>query len=146
MAQDDKDRRSAGIEQALGFHLGQAQGSSSRHFAEIAAPLGLTQKQVFALWLIADHPGISQIDLGQRLQMDRATTMGVVNRLQARELIRREKSASDGRKQALHLDPAGEAAVAAARLVVRDHESWLASRFTATELGTLADLLARLHQ
>ena len=146
MAQDEKAPRSGGIEQAPGFHLAQAQGSSSRHFAEIAAPLGLTQKQVFALWLVADHPGISQIDLGQRLQMDRATTMGVVNRLQARGLIRREKSSSDGRKQALYLDPAGEAAIAAARLAVRDHENWLASRFTAAELGILTDLLARLHQ
>ncbi len=131
MTQDEKAPRSGGIEQTPGFRLAQAQGSSGRLFAEIAAPLGLTQKQVFALWLVADHPGISQIDLGQRLQMDRATTMGVVNRLQARGLIRREKSSSDGRKQALHLDPAGEAAIAAARLVVRDHENWLASRFTA---------------
>ena len=134
------------IEQVLSFHLGQAHGVSNRHFAETAAPLGLTQKQVLALWLVADSPGIAQIDLGQRLHMDRATTMGVVNRLRARGLIRREKSASDGRKQALFLEPAGEAAMAAARETVRSHEIWLASRFTRTEWEMLADLLARLHQ
>lgn len=134
------------IEQALSFHLGLANGASNRHFTEIAAALGLTQKQACALWLIADHAGISQIDLGQRLQMDRATTMGVVNRLQARGLVRREKSASDGRKQALHLEPAGEATLAATRQATRDHEAWLTSRFTKAERDTLIELLARLHQ
>lgn len=134
------------IEQALSFHLGQAHGASNRHFTEMAAALGLTQKQVWALWLVADHPGISQIDLGQRLHMDRATTMGVVNRLQARGLIRREKSASDGRKQALQLEPEGEATLAAARQALHDHEGWLASRFSEAERDALADLLARLHQ
>lgn len=134
------------IEQALSFHLGLANGASNRHFTEIAAALGLTQKQVCALWLISEHPGISQIDLGQRLHMDRATTMGVVNRLQARGLIRREKSASDGRKQALHLEPAGAPALTASQQAMRDHETWLASRFTKAERATLTDLLARLHQ
>lgn len=134
------------IEQALSFHLGQAQGASNRHFAQITAALGLTLKQVCALWLIADHPGLSQIELGHKLHMDRATTMGVVNRLQARGLIRRERSASDGRKQALFLEPSGEPVLALARQATRDHEAWLASRFTATERETLIDLLGRLHQ
>lgn len=134
------------IEQALSFHLGQAQGASNRHFTEIAAALGLTLKQVCALWLIAEHPGMSQIDLGHKLHMDRATTMGVVNRLQARGLVRREKSASDGRKQALFLEPSGEPVLTEARQATRDHEAWLASRFTAVEREMLVDLLSRLHQ
>ena len=44
------------IELALSFQLGQAHGASNRHFAQIAAALSLTLKQVCALWLIADHP------------------------------------------------------------------------------------------
>lgn len=139
---DELDR----IELALSFQLGQAHGASNRHFAQIAAALGLTLKQVCALWLIADHPGLSQIDLGHKLHMDRATTMGVVNRLQSRGLVRRERSTSDGRKQALYLEPSSEPVLAEARQVTRDHETWLASRFTATERDTLIDLLGRLHQ
>ena len=78
--------------------------------------------------------------------MDRATTMGVVNRLQSRGLVRRERSTSDGRKQALYLEPSSEPVLAEARQATRDHETWLASRFTATERETLIDLLGRLHQ
>ena len=134
------------IEQTLSFHLGLANGASNRHFADIADALGLTQKQACTLWLIADHPGLSQIDLGHKLHMDRATTMGVVNRLQSRGLVRRERSTSDGRKQALYLEPSSEPVLAEARQATRDHETWLASRFTATERETLIDLLGRLHQ
>lgn len=136
----------APIEQMLSFHLEQARAASNRRFAEMAATTGLTHKQACALWLIGDHPGIAQIDLGQRLQMDRATTMGVVNRLQQRGLIRREKSASDARKQALYLDPLGETVLRSARQALREQDQWLARRFTATERNVLADLLARLHQ
>lgn len=134
------------IELALSFQLGQAHGASNRHFAQIATTLGLTFKQVCALWLIAEHPGLSQIDLGHKLHMDRATTMGVVNRLQSRGLVRRERSTSDGRKQALYLEPSGEPILTLARQATCDHETWLASRFTATERETLIDLLGRLHQ
>jgi DNA-binding MarR family transcriptional regulator len=87
-----------------------------RHFTETFAELGLTQKQVSVLWLVDDHPGIAQTDLAQRLQMDRATTMAIINRLQAKQLLRRDRSAHDGRKQALYLEPEGHAMLARAKL------------------------------
>lgn len=133
-----------GIERIVGFNLRLAHGASHRRFAEALALLDLTQKQVGVLWLVGDHPGIAQIDLGQRLRMDRATTMAVVNRLAARGFVVRERSPSDGRKQALFLTPAGQAALAQARGAVADHEAWLTSRFTAAEVETLRELLARI--
>ena len=96
--------------------------------------------------LVSDHPGISQIDIGQRLRMDRATTMTIVNRLQARDYLRREKSRTDGRKQALFLEPAGKAALAEARRAIAEHEAWVKGRFTEQEVRTLIDLLSRIHE
>src|ERR1044072_7627001 len=91
------------LSEILGFHIRLAHGAVYRHFTETFADLDLTQKQVSALWLVGDHAGLSQIQLGRRLRMDRATTMTIVNRLQDRAYMRREKSASDARKQALHV-------------------------------------------
>ena len=88
---------------------------------------------------------MSQIDVGTRLQMDRATTMTIVNRLQARGYMRREKSATDGRKQALFLTPEGLTILGHAKDAIREHEAWLKSRFTQKELDTLMELLARIH-
>ena len=105
----------AGLNDIVGFHIRLAHGAVYRHFTETFADLDLTQKQVSALWLVNECPGVSQIELGGRLRMDRATTMTIVNRLQQRGYMRRERSASDGRKQALYLTEAGTGALAAER-------------------------------
>jgi DNA-binding MarR family transcriptional regulator len=130
----------------VGFHIRLAHGACYRHFTETFVDLELTQKQVSVLWLVADHPGISQVDLGQRLRMDRATTMTIINRLQARHYLRREKSPSDGRKQALYLEPLGESVLIDAKRAIQDHEAWVKSRFTDSEIKTLMELLERIHE
>ena len=130
----------------VGFHIRLAHGAVYRHFTETFADLGLTQKQVSVLWLADDHPGIAQIEVGRRLRMDRATTMTIVNRLQDRDLMRRERSESDGRKQALHLTPAGAAALVQAKDAIAAHESWLKSRFTDDETQKLVEMLTRIHE
>jgi DNA-binding MarR family transcriptional regulator len=96
--------------------------------------LDLTQKQVSVLWLVDDHPDIAQTDLAQRLRMDRATTMAIVNRLQARTYLVRGKSESDGRKQTLNLTDDGRKVLAVAKEAIRAHEDWLKSRFTDKEV------------
>lgn len=130
----------------VGFHIRLAHGAVYRHFSDTFAELGLTQKQVSVLWLVGENPGVSQIELGSRLRMDRATTMTIVNRLQSRGYLRREKSASDGRKQALHLTSEGEAALEQAKSCIAEHEAWLKSRFTDEEVEKLVEMLERIHE
>jgi len=129
----------------LGFHIRLAHGAVYRHFTETFAALDLTQKQVSVLWLVGDAPGIAQIELGGRLHMDRATTMTIVNRLQERTFLRRERSAQDGRKQAVYLTDAGSAALAQAKRCIAEHEAWLKKRFSGEEIEKLVELLARIH-
>jgi DNA-binding MarR family transcriptional regulator len=130
----------------VGFHIRLAHGAVYRHFTETFAALELTQKQVSVLWLVGDVPGVAQIELGSRLRMDRATTMTIVNRLQARGYLRRERSEIDGRKQALQLTPAGETALVEAKRCIGEHEGWLKARFTAEEAEKLVEMLARIHE
>ncbi len=134
------------IRNIVGFHIRLAHGVTYRHFAETFSDLDLTQKQVSVLWLIDDHPGIAQTDLAQRMRMDRATTMAIVNRLQARAYLLRGKSLSDGRKQTLNLTDSGREALAVAKKATATHERWLKSRFTDKEVETLIELLTRIHQ
>lgn len=129
----------------LGFHIRLAHGAVYRHFMDSFEHLGLTQKQVSVLWLVADHPGIAQTELAQRLQMDRATVMAIVNRLQARDFLERGESTKDRRRQTLTLRPAGKAALAHARTAITEHENWLKSRFNKRELKQLIALLTRIH-
>jgi DNA-binding MarR family transcriptional regulator len=129
----------------LGFHIRLAHGAAYRHFTETFADLGLTQKQVSALWLVSDHPGIGQSDLGRRLQMDRATVMAIVNRLAARGYVERSDHRGDARRRALSLLPEGAAALERARVAIRADDAWLKSRFTKREVALLIDMLTRIH-
>ena len=141
-----KDDDLGELNRIVGFHIRLAHGAVNRHFAESFVDLELTQKQVSVLWLVNGTPGISQIELGQRLRMDRATTMTIVNRLQDRKYLRREKSETDGRKQALYLTPAGTRALEKARVCIGEHEAWLKGRFTENEIDKLVEMLARIHE
>jgi DNA-binding MarR family transcriptional regulator len=135
-----------GLNDILGLRIRLAHGAVYRHFTETFVNLDLTQKQVSSLWLVHDNPGISQIELGGRLRMDRATTMTIVNRLQERAYMRRERSTSDGRKQALYVTEAGAGALAEAKRCIGEHEAWLKARFSAEEIEILVEMLARIHE
>jgi DNA-binding MarR family transcriptional regulator len=134
------------IRDIVGFHIRLAHGAVYRHFTESFADLDLTQKQVSVLWLVGDHPGIAQTDLAQRMRMDRATTMAIINRLEAKRYLVRGKSASDARRQTLNLTQAGQAALLVAKDAIGEHEKWLKSRFSEGEVRQLIALLTRIHQ
>src|SRR6266481_7412186 len=133
------------VRNIVGFHIRLAHGAVYRHFTETFAQLDLTQKQVSALWLVDDHPGIAQTGLAQRMRMDRATTMAIVNRLEAKGYLVRRKSRSDGRKQALNLTAPGRRALSTAKRAIQQHERWLKSRFSQKEVAKLVELLTRIH-
>jgi len=130
----------------VGFHIRLAHGAVYRHFTETFTDLDLTQKQVSVLWLIDDHPGIAQTDLAQRMRMDRATTMSIVNRLQDRGYVVRGQSETDKRRQTLNLTGPGKAMLVRAKEAIFEHEKWLKSRFTDAEIAVLIEMLARIHE
>lgn len=142
---DEGDGRFGALGEIVGFHIRLAHGAAYRHFMETFAQLDLTQKQVSVLWLVADHPGIGQSDLARRLQMDRATVMAIVNRLQARGLVERQEHDHDARRRALVLSEGGRAALGQAKVAIADHERWLTARYSKREVRQLIDLLSRIH-
>lgn len=134
------------IRNIVGFHIRLAYGAVYRHFTETFAHLELTQKQVSVLWLVDDHPDIAQTNLAERMRMDRATTMAIVNRLESRGYLVRGKSKTDGRKQTLNLTDSGRRALVTAKSAIRQHEQWLKSRFTEKEVAKLIEMLTRIHE
>jgi Transcriptional regulators len=143
---DLEDEGIGAIDDIIGFHIRLAHGAAYRHFTETFSELGLTQKMVSVLWLINDHPHIAQADIGRRLQMDRATTMAIINRLEARGLLVRGASTLDRRRQTLTLTADGQDALIEARRCIDEHEQWLKSRFTKREATLLIELLRRIHE
>jgi DNA-binding MarR family transcriptional regulator len=133
------------LDDNLGFHIRLAHGAVYRHFNETFGAIGMTQKQTSVLWLISDNPGIAQIDIAQRLQIDRATMMAITNSLARRDYLQRGSSSVDRRRQTLHLTPSGATALTEALAAIAEHEAWLKARFTIPEVEQLMGLLRRIH-
>src|SRR5437763_16748910 len=109
------------------------------------APVDLTQKQLGVLWLIGANGGVSQVTLARELGMDRASMMAIVDRLQDRGLVVRERSRHDGRRQELYLTLQGRKVLAKAKGIIGKHERWMTERFSEDEIAALMEMLRRLH-
>ncbi len=129
----------------LGYRLRRAQGAMHRDFMAAVASLELTQKQAATLWLINGNPGVAQVAVAAALGMDRATTMAIVDRLEDRRLVIRQRSSTDRRRQELYLTPAGQSALRKAKARIAKHEERFKSLFTAAELESLLTALQRLQ-
>jgi DNA-binding MarR family transcriptional regulator len=130
----------------LGFHLRLAHVAMYRDFTEALAGLELTQKQGAVLQLIAANPGVSQADLAATLGSDRATMMALVDRLEERGFVARQRSAQDRRRQELSLTERGRSVLADAMRAIAAHERRFTTRFSPAELKALIEALSRIHQ
>lgn len=67
----------------------------------------LTSPQFAVLNVLYEHPGIDQTCLSQRASLDTSTCQDIVARMRDKDLIRRERDPSDGRRWLLFLSGKG---------------------------------------
>ena len=79
-----------------------------------------TSVQFAALSTISANPGLDQATLAGLIAYDRATMGGVVDRLEAKQLLTRQVSSTDRRARQLFLTEKGEATLAALVPLVSD--------------------------
>ena len=141
------DRLDMGIMNGLlGFQLRLASVAVQQDFSQVMAPLALTQMQAAVMILVHQNPGVSQVALAAALDTDRATMMGVVDRLEARELLRRTRSTEDRRRQELHLTRKGGALLKKAKAVIDAHEQKFLQLLNPDERAALFVMLKRVYR
>ncbi len=131
----------------LGYVLRRAQSAVFTDFAAAFQTAGavLTPGEFGLLVLVSRNAGLSQMALARALGIDRSTLVPILDRLQARGLLVRRRSPTDGRTHALELMPAGARELARFSGVVRKHERRIASRLSTAETQTLIDLLEKVR-
>ena len=131
----------------LGYVLRRTQSAVFDDFAATFAAAGetLTPGEFGLLVLVERNAGLSQMALARALGIDRSTLVPILDRLQARDLLVRRESPTDGRTHALGLTPAGEKALARFAKLVRAHERRIAAGLSTDETRTLIDLLERVR-
>ncbi len=132
------------LDRLLGFRLRLATVVIQQDFNQVMSELALTQMQSAVLMLVQRHPAVSQVALAAALNTDRATMMGVVDRLEARELLQRRRSTEDRRRQELHLTRKGGLMLKKAREVIARHEQKFWAQFGDDERQLLFNMLERI--
>ena len=108
-----------------------------------AAGHDLTSVQFAALSVIAAQPGLDQATLANLIAFDRATTGGVVDRLEAKGFVRRETPKTDRRTRNLYLEPAGQEALEAVMPLARKAQEAMLEGLNQAERQTLVRLLGK---
>jgi len=135
----------AELDGLLGYLLRRAQGAMHRDFMAAVAEFELTQKQAATLWLIQANAGVSQVEVAAALGMDRATMLGLIDRLEDRGFVLRKRSTVDRRRQELYLTPAGQNTLRKCKTKVAAHEEKFRELFTTSELSSLLEALKRFQ-
>ncbi len=113
---------------------------SSRHVRS----MGLTTSQFDIIATLGNTQGMTFKELGENTLITKGTLTGVVDRLEAKKLVRRLALPADGRCQVVQLTPKGEAVFAEA---FPAHVAYMAEAFaglSAEELHQTHIMLKRL--
>lgn len=132
------------VSDRLGFLLGRAH-LAHREVAEAGlGSLGIRARESGALALLAGEGPLSQQRLGQRMGVDRTTMVSLVDELEQKGLVARQRDPADRRAYALHLTPKGRRLLARADRAVKRAEDEFLTVLSAEERRQLKTLLRRL--
>lgn len=114
-----------------------------RRAAEASTPGGLRPRHLRALGILSERGPLSQQSLGEVLSLDPSNVVGLLNELEERGLITRQRDRSDRRRHIVELSATGEEALAAAYVRLRLVEDDLLAALSVAERSALHDLLVR---
>ena len=115
---------------------------SARSIA-VSAPHGLPTGSLTVLALIAANPGSSQTALAKRAGLNKSALVGIVDQLEQRGLVERDRAASDRRRYQVSVTPEGEKAMRTLFAVVTREERPIRDALGTAEMIRLLELLDR---
>jgi DNA-binding MarR family transcriptional regulator len=108
-------------------------------------PLHVSAAGGLVLGILRDHGRMPPSELGDRLQVTRATVTGVVDSLERRGFVRRSPHPADRRSLFVEITPEGLTVLKELRTIVHHHErAWMAV-LSPQELRTYIDHLHRIQ-
>ncbi len=124
--------------------LQRAAGLAATRVEAAVHPFGLSASQFGVLDTLATRGAVHQQELAEALGRSKAQMTAIIDALEARTLVRRERHATDRRFMTVHLTEAGTALLAAATPVRTAAVVDLMSELTGEQRAKLARLCRRL--
>lgn len=129
--------RGAFLLSQLGFHV-------AVRCAEILEPIGLQPAHYGVLVQLTAQEGFSQQQLADAMGVHRNVMVGLIDELEERDLVRRERHPRDRRAHQLQLTDRAHAVLAQANAAVDELEDEIFAGFDSREHSRLITLLQRV--
>jgi len=128
----------------LGYHLRLTQLAVFKDFSETMEDPQITPSLYAVLVVIGANPGLKQTELAKAVRLDRSSVVSVIDKLEKRKLVRRQRVEGDRRTNALALTEAGRQLLDQLTTRVQAHEARLVENLSEREQATLIRLLGRI--
>lgn len=130
------------------YDLGAAFSWLARAMIDAEAPVlaahGLEMWDYAVLSVLDEGPAPTQAELAAGVRRDKTRLIPILDRLEARGLLRRTPDPADRRNRVVALTPAGRDLVAACRVGIRDVEAELLAGLDPGERAVFVAVLDRL--
>ena len=109
----------------------------------VLAPMGLRPRHLVALTVLREGGGSTQQALAATLEMDGTNIVGLLNELEAKQLIERRRSPEDRRRHLVEVTDAGAEQLAKAEFALSAVEDEVLGALDDSQRETLYNLLQR---
>lgn len=128
----------------LAWALAAAGNDATQRLSEALAVEGIAPPHLGVLRQVGQNQGISQQELAGALGIAPSRVVALVDDLEAKGLVERQRSTRDRRVSELSTPASARATLTRIRKIVRDHDDALTARLTAKERDQLLALLAKV--
>jgi DNA-binding MarR family transcriptional regulator len=132
------------LAERIGFLLARAHLVAREEADRRLGELGLTARGYAALATLASDGPVSQKRLSERIRMDPATMVDVIDALEQSGHIQRRRNPEDRREYGLHTTPKGRALYARAQKAIDAAEAQTIRNLSPEEARVLMGLLGRI--
>ena len=132
------------LSHSLAFHVRKAQLALQRRGLRSISAMHVSPAEFGTLVLCGQNPGMAQFQIAGALDIDKASVVAVVDRLEELGWLLRRRSSQDRRRYGLFLTAEGQRQVQVLRAQAADAESFAHHSLSPDELNQLIGLLARL--
>ncbi len=134
------------LQALLGYQIKRAYNHVQNDLSETLAAFDLRVLTFTALVMIKENAGTSQSKLANALQIERPNLVAIIDELENRELIVRERVVHDRRAYSLVVTKTGSQLCVSALNAVKAHEKNMFSCLTAADKKALTKMMLRIRQ
>ena len=130
----------------LAWEIGETSRTMRRYYDRRASALGVTSAQWRLLLHLAREPGLKQVELAERMDVEPITACRIVDRLEEAELVERQRDPDDRRAWRLVVTAKAEPILTRLRALAEEMSGEAFAGMSADEVEAMRGKLSQIRE